>query len=90
MSLIKVEIKSPSCSSNALTNSQSQTLNPTNLNTSFHGNKQDYSHHAEARCYPKKRCLGFDFRFKKFRIKQAIFISDIYPFRVKASKQKKI
>ena len=45
---------------------------------------------AEARFYPPKRCLGFDFRFKKFRIKQAIFIKDIFPFRVKASKQKKI
>ena len=38
----------------------------------------------------KKRCLGFDFRFKKFRIKQAIFIKDIFPSRVKAQKQKKI
>ena len=38
----------------------------------------------------KKRWIGFDFRFKKFRIKQAIFISDIFPSRVKASKQKKI
>ena len=33
---------------------------------------------------PQKRCLGFDFRFKKFRIKQAIFINDIFPFRVEA------
>ena len=48
-----------------------------------------WSQYAEARCYPKKR-LGFDFRFKKFRIKQAIFINDIFPFRVEAQKQKKI
>ena len=29
---------------------------------------------AEARFYPPNRCLGFDFKFKKFGIKQAIFI----------------
>ena len=46
--------------------------------------------YAEARCYPKKRWLGFDFKFKKFSIKQAIFITDIFPSRVKASKQKKL
>ena len=39
---------------------------------------------------PKKRCLGFDFKFKKFSIKQAIFITDIFPSRIKAPKQKKI
>ena len=38
----------------------------------------------------KKRCEGFDFKFKKFRIKQAIFINDIFPSRVKAHTQKKI
>ena len=38
----------------------------------------------------KKRCLGFDFRFKKFRIKQAIFINDIFPSRVEVLKEKKI
>ena len=37
-----------------------------------------YSQYAEARCYPKKRCLGFDFKFNKFRIKQGIFIKDIF------------
>ena len=37
----------------------------------------------------KKRCLGFDFKFKKFSIKQAIFIKDIFPSSVKAPKQKK-
>jgi hypothetical protein len=26
----------------------------------------------------KKRCLGFDFKFKKIGIKQAIFITDIF------------
>ena len=34
--------------------------------------------------------MGFDFKFKKFSVKQAIFIADIFPSRVKASKQKKI
>jgi hypothetical protein len=38
----------------------------------------------------KKRCLGFDFKFKKFSIKQEIFITDIFPSRVKVLKQKKI
>ena len=38
---------------------------------------------------PKKRWMGFDFKFKKFSIKQAIFITDIFPSRVKAPKQKK-
>ena len=33
----------------------------------------------------KKRCLSFEFRFKEFRIKQAIF-----PSLVKVPKQKKI
>ena len=37
----------------------------------------------------KKRWMGFDFKFKKFSIKQAIFISDIFPSQVKAHKQKK-
>ena len=36
--------------------------------------------YAEARCY---------FKFKKISIKQAFFITDIFPSRVKASKQKK-
>ena len=44
--------------------------------------------YAEARCYPKKRCLDFDFKFKKFSIKQAIFITDIFPSPVKAFKQR--
>jgi hypothetical protein len=49
------------------------------------------SQYAEARWYPpKKRCLGFDFKFKKFSIKQAIFITDIFPSRIKAPKQKKV
>ena len=38
----------------------------------------------------KKRWLGFDFKFKMFSIKQAIFITDIFSSHVKASKQKKI
>ena len=38
----------------------------------------------------KKRWIGFDFRFKKNSIKQATFISDIFPSRVEAAKQKKI
>ena len=33
---------------------------------------------------PQKRCLGFDFKFKKFIIKQAIFIKELFPSRVKA------
>ena len=36
----------------------------------------------------KKRCLRFDFRFKKFRIKQAIFINDI-SFLCKSAQAKK-
>ena len=39
---------------------------------------------------PQKRWLGFDFKFKKISIKQAIVITDIFPSRVKAAKQKKI
>ena len=38
----------------------------------------------------KKRWMGFDFRFKKFRIKQATFISEILSPQVEAPKQKKI
>jgi hypothetical protein len=49
-----------------------------------------FAQYAEARCYPPKKWLGFDFKFKKFSIKQAIFITDIFPSRVKASKQKKV
>ena len=45
---------------------------------------------AEARFYHPNRCLGFDFKFKKISIKQATFIGDIFPSRVKASKQKKL
>ena len=52
-------------------------------------NRTHLTKYAEARCYPKKRCLGFDFRFKKFRIKQAIFIKDIFPSHEEAPKQKK-
>ena len=43
---------------------------------------------AEARFYPPNRCLGFDFKFKKFSIKQAIFIKDIYTSPVKAHTHK--
>ena len=32
----------------------------------------------------KKRWIGFDFKFKKFSIKQAFFINDIFSSRVKA------
>ena len=35
----------------------------------------------------KKRCLGFDFKFKKFSIKQEIFTTDIFLSRVKARKR---
>ena len=45
--------------------------------------------YAEARCYPQKRWIAFDFKFKKFSIKQAIFISEIFYPPVKAPKQKK-
>ena len=45
--------------------------------------------YAEARCYPKKRCLTKLFKFKKFSIKQAFFINDISSSQVKAHKQKK-
>ena len=38
----------------------------------------------------KKRYNGKLFKFKKFSIKQAIFITDIFPSRVKAPKQKKL
>ena len=37
--------------------------------------------YAEGRCY---------FKFKKISIKQAIFITDIFPPRVEAQKQEKI
>ena len=37
----------------------------------------------------KKRYNGKLFKLKKFSIKQAIFITDIFPSRVKGSKQKK-
>ena len=39
---------------------------------------------------PQKRWLGFDFKFKKFSIKQAFFINEIFSSRVKESKQKKL
>ena len=39
--------------------------------------------------YAEARCLVFDFKFKKSSIKQAIFITDIFPSRIKAPKQKK-
>ena len=45
--------------------------------------------YAEARCYSKKRWMGFDFKFKKFSIKQAFFINNIFSSRVKASTQKR-
>ena len=32
--------------------------------------------------------MGFDFKFKKFSIKQAFFINEIFPSRVKVRKQK--
>ena len=47
-----------------------------------------HTQYAEARCYPQKRCLGFDFKFKKFSLKQAIFVKDIFPSHVKAHTQK--
>ena len=44
---------------------------------------------AEAGCYYKKRYDGKLFKFKKFSIKWATFISEISTFQVKAHKQKK-
>ena len=38
---------------------------------------------------PRKRWLGFDFKFKNFSIKQAIFMKDIFPSRLKAPTQEK-
>ena len=38
----------------------------------------------------KKRWMGLDFKFKKFSIKQAFFINEIFSSRVKAPKQKKL
>ena len=35
----------------------------------------------------KKRWLGFDFKFKKFSIKQAIFTTEIISFQVKVHTQ---
>ena len=60
------------------------------LGDDFNPIKIHWTQCAEARCYPQKRCLGFDFRFKTFMIKQAIFINDIFPSRVEAQKRKKI
>ena len=37
----------------------------------------------------KKRWMGFDFNFKKFSMKRAFFINEIFSSRVKVSKQKK-
>ena len=34
---------------------------------------------------PQERCEGFDFKFKKIRIKQAIFIKENFSSRVEAS-----
>jgi hypothetical protein len=45
--------------------------------------------YVEARCYQKKRWLGFDFKFKQFSIEQAIVIKEIFSSRVKVHKQKK-
>ena len=53
------------------------------------GQNLNEAQYADARCYPKKSYLDFDFKFKKFSIKQAIFIKDIFPSRVKAPTQKK-
>jgi len=39
---------------------------------------------------PQKRWMGFDFKLRKFSIKQAIFIIEILPSSVKVHKQKKI
>jgi hypothetical protein len=47
------------------------------------------SQYAEARCYPKKR-IFFNFQSKTFSKKQAIFIIEIFSYRVKARTQKKI
>ena len=51
--------------------------------------KFQYPQYAEARCYPKKRWLAFDFKFKKNSIKQAILFIDIFSSRVKVHTQKK-
>jgi hypothetical protein len=51
--------------------------------------KLPLAQYAEARCYPKKRCLTKLFKFKKFSIKQAFFINDISSSQVKVHKQKK-
>jgi hypothetical protein len=37
----------------------------------------------------QKRWLAFDFKLKKFSIKQAIFISEMFSSRVKVHTQKK-
>jgi hypothetical protein len=37
---------------------------------------------------PQKRWLAFDFKFKKFSIKQALFIIGIFSSRIKAHTQK--
>ena len=39
---------------------------------------------------PQKRWMGFDFKLRKFSIKQAIFIIEILPSSVKVHKQKKL
>ena len=49
-----------------------------------------HAQYAKARCYPKKRCLAFEFKFKKFSIKQAIFIIENFSSRVKAHTQKNL
>ena len=38
---------------------------------------------------PQKRWMGFDFKLRKFSIKQAIFIIEILPSSVKVHKQTK-
>ena len=47
------------------------------------------AHYAEAGCYYKKRYDGKLFKFKKFSMKQAFFISEIFSSRVKVPKQKR-
>jgi hypothetical protein len=46
--------------------------------------------YAEAECYYKKRYDRKLFKFKKFSIKQAFFINEIFSSLVKAATQKKI
>ena len=55
----------------------------------FFRNAENFSSQYAEAMLPKKRCLAFDFKFKKFSIKQAFFINEIFSSCVKAPKQKK-